>query len=376
MKKYSILIAVLIVLSLSLGSLAAQNGYDLFQKALAKERGEGNLEEAIELYKKVVEEAKDKSLAAKAQLRIGICYEKLGQEKAKQAQKAFQKVIENYPGQIEIVKVAREKLITLSKIQTHTEKGDKEFRIRKVMPLDVSGALSPDGRLLSFVDWDTGSGELAVIEIATGKKRRLTHRTSGDKSWYFVTNSIFSPDGKKIAFNRWKDNDTCDLRIINVDGSGQRIILSDKEINYYWPNDWTLDGKYILLTKKDKTNQVAYVSASDGNVRIIKEFSNSEPGEVTLSPCGRWIAYDFKQGEESEKHDIFLLAADGGREIPLMKHPADDRLLGWAPSGDWILFSSDRSGTWDAWIVPVKDGKPQGDPRIVKRNFGKMGVWE
>ena len=69
MRKYAVLVAVLVLLSLSFGSLAPQNGYDLFQKALAKERGEGNLEEAIALYKKVVEEAKDKSLAAKAQLR-------------------------------------------------------------------------------------------------------------------------------------------------------------------------------------------------------------------------------------------------------------------------------------------------------------------
>jgi len=49
MKKLSILIAVVILLSFSFGSFAQQNGYDLFQKALAKERGEGNLEEAIAL---------------------------------------------------------------------------------------------------------------------------------------------------------------------------------------------------------------------------------------------------------------------------------------------------------------------------------------
>ena len=68
MKKYSIpkksliLIAVLIslLITLSLVSNALQNGYDLFQKALAKERGEGNLEEAISLYKKVVKEGKPK----------------------------------------------------------------------------------------------------------------------------------------------------------------------------------------------------------------------------------------------------------------------------------------------------------------------------
>jgi len=103
MKKYAILIAILIslLITFSLISNALQNGYDLFQKALAKERGEGNLEEAIVLYKKVVEEAKDESLAAKAQLRIGICYEKLGKQ---EAQKAYQMVIDNYPQQTDTVK--------------------------------------------------------------------------------------------------------------------------------------------------------------------------------------------------------------------------------------------------------------------------------
>jgi len=106
MKKYAILIAILIslLITFSLISNALQNGYDLFQKALAKERGEGNLEEAIVLYKKVVEEAKDESLAAKAQLRIGICYEKLGKQ---EAQKAYQMVIDNYPQQTDTVKAAK-----------------------------------------------------------------------------------------------------------------------------------------------------------------------------------------------------------------------------------------------------------------------------
>lgn len=88
MKKYTLLIIALVLLVLSFASSAPQNGYDLFQKALAKERGEGNLEEAIALYQKVIKETKDESLAAKAQLRVGICLEKLGQKKAKEAQKA------------------------------------------------------------------------------------------------------------------------------------------------------------------------------------------------------------------------------------------------------------------------------------------------
>ena len=127
MRKYAILIAAVILLPIIFASSAAQNGYDLFQKALAKERGEGNLEEAISLYQKVVAETKDESLAAKAQLRIGICYEKLGQKKANQAQKAFQKVIDNYPSQTETVKVAKEKLSILVQAQTVIKKGARNL---------------------------------------------------------------------------------------------------------------------------------------------------------------------------------------------------------------------------------------------------------
>ena len=60
MKKYAILIIALVLLVLSFASSAPQNGYDLFQKALAKERGEGNLEEAISIWTMDVKEEKPK----------------------------------------------------------------------------------------------------------------------------------------------------------------------------------------------------------------------------------------------------------------------------------------------------------------------------
>ncbi len=56
----------------------AQNGHDLFQKALQKERAEGNLEAAIALYARIVEEhASDRALVAKALLQMGQDYERL-----------------------------------------------------------------------------------------------------------------------------------------------------------------------------------------------------------------------------------------------------------------------------------------------------------
>ena len=372
-QKLFVFIVFILILAFASSASVQQSAEQLYQSGIYKEEVEGELERAIEIYQTIVKQFPgNREIAAKAQLHIGLCYEKLGLE---EAQKAFQRVLDNFPDQADTVKVAKEKLSTLLNAKKVVEKGDEEFRIRKVMSLSILGSPSPDGRLLSYVDWDTGNGELAVIEIATGKKRCLTHKAPGDESWYFVGYSIFSPDGKKLAFTRWKDDDTTDLRIINVDGSGQRVLLSEKEIYDFLPNDWTADGKYILgvLQKNDKTNNIAYVSAIDGSFRIIKELDKVPPGRLGISSDARWIAYDFPQDEKSDKRDILLLADDGSREVPLVKHPADDRFLGWAPNGDWILFSSDRSGNWDAWIMPIKDGKPQGDIRLVMRDFGQVG---
>ncbi len=363
----------ILVFAVLLGAFS-QSGEDLFQKALRLERNEGKLIEAIELYNRVVAEEGNKEIAAQAQLRIGLCHEKLGEKNTKQAQEAFQKVLDNFPGQMNVVKVAKEKLSILLSAKKTAQKGAEELSIRKVMSLSILGGASPDGRLLSYVDWETGNGELATMEIATGKKRRLTHKDSEDDPWHMVSRSIFSPDGKKLAFTRWKADDTFDFRIINADGSGQRVLLDHEEIYSFLPNDWTKDGKYILgvLQEIDKKKNIAYVSSVDGSLQIIKELDKSSPGILSISPDGHWIAYDFPQDEKSDRRNIFLLSQDGSREIPLLKHPSDDRLLGWAPGGDWILFSSDRSGIWDAWIIPVSEGKTKGDPILVKQDFGQM----
>jgi len=81
-----------------------------FEKALLLEEANGQLQEAIALYQKVVTEAaSDEALAAQAQLHVGMCYEKLATEEAR---KAYQAVVEKYPSQQEVVRVARERLPT------------------------------------------------------------------------------------------------------------------------------------------------------------------------------------------------------------------------------------------------------------------------
>lgn len=411
MKRLSILIAIFILLSFSFGSLSAQNGYDLFQKALAKERGEGKLEEAIALYKKVINETKDESLAAKAQLRIGICYEKLG---TKEAQKAYQKVIDNYPGQTETVKVAKEKLSILMKAQTVIKKGDKEFRIRKVWDYARMGGIgnmgrpSPDGRYLLY--WDMDSLNVCALEFATKKMHFVTKEnvpsttkdTSSEKPIEFHWGgsnwggSIWSPDTKKVAYswlkfkNVFAFKDAWDgqgnlkdsfkeLRIIGFDGSNPRVLYSDDNLAEVNPLDWSQDGRHILaeFIRKDKTRQLMMISVADGSLQALKTFDylpradGLRIGEL-FSPDDRYVVFDLKQ-ENSSKRDIYLLSISGSNEVALVKHHADDFVLGWTPDGKSLIFASDRTGTTSIWAIRVSEGEPQGDPVLIKKDMG--AIW-
>ena len=373
MKKKSVGLSVIgILLMMVVMGAFPQSGEDLFQKALRLERSEGKLMEAIEIYNRVVALKGNEGLSAQAQLRIGMCYEKLGQKSVKLAQDAFQKVIDNYPQQSEEVRIAKEKLTLILKAQSKASTGEGELRISQVWAdpaTDLEGEPSPDGKYLSYVD----SGDLAVYEIETGQKRRLTKK--GSESNEYALTSRWSPNGKQIVYT-WCDGiGSCDLCIIGIEASKPRILLSDKDVRWIYTFDWSQDGNQILayFERRDgMSSQIVLVSTADGAVRVLKTFKESWPENMCFSPDGSYIVYDFPQKVGSPERDIFMLSNDGTREIPLVKHPSHDELLGWAPDGKNILFASDRNGTFSLWSIQSAEGKPQGKPELIRSSMGAI----
>ena len=244
--------------------------------------------------------------------------------------------------------------------------------------VDFYGETSPDGSYLSYVDWETG--DLAILELATGKKRRLTNKGSWDDPIEFAEFSRWSPDGKQIVYDWYNDDNPAfiDLYIIGLDGSKPRMLYSNEEMIWAQCYDWSPDGKQILacLTGKDGKNKIVLVSVADGSVRVLstlgQQGEDNWPKNMSFSPDGIYIVYDYPQKEDSRDHDIYLLSTDGSREIPLVEHPANDFVLGWAPNGKNVLFASDRTGTLGAWLIAVADGKPQGTPELVKPDIGRF----
>ncbi|MGH9784991.1 MAG: hypothetical protein ACRD88_12490, partial [Terriglobia bacterium] len=242
--------------------------------------------------------------------------------------------------------------------------------------VNTYGAPSADGRFLTYVDWATPA--LAIRNMVTGETRRVINGSWADPAQFPGGPSFFSPDGRKVVSLWFNEKKFEDLRVVPVnpepDGGRPRVLYRNEEIPYPYPAEWSPDGKSILATfwKKDETTQIALISVEDGSTRVLKSLDWRSPEVTRFSPDGRYIAYDFPPKQDSAERDIFVLAADGSQETPLIQHPADDRLLGWTPDGKYILFRSDRTGTLGAWLIEVAAGRPSGQPQLVKGDLGRI----
>jgi len=161
--------------------------------------------------------------------------------------------------------------------------------------------------------------------------------------------------------------------VAGLNGSEPRVLFhTADEAQWLQPADWSPDGRQVLVLGTHGKGQLALLSVTDGTLRVLKPLDRRFPRRMSFSPNGRYIACDLPSHPGSHSTDIFLLTADGSREFPLVKHPANDSLLGWAPDGRMVLFTSDRTGREGVWAITVAEGKPQSPPELLKPDLGPI----
>jgi RNA polymerase sigma factor (sigma-70 family) len=240
---------------------------------------------------------------------------------------------------------------------------------------DNMSAPSPDGRYLSYVNWEKGN--LAIHDFETGKNKDITDEGTWEKESQFADASVWSPDSRQIAY-LWFKGREASIRIIGINGSKPRVLHSNPPgLEGLCPRAWSRDGKHILALdwrEESETYDIVLVSVVDGSIRVLKSLEKLRASWHWMSPSpdGRYVVYDYPKSENSPNHDIFLLSTDGSHETTLVKHPANNFAPFWAPDGSRIVFASDRSGSMGIWVLEVVDGKAKGSPQLIKHNLNGM----
>jgi Tol biopolymer transport system component len=350
---------------------AGQDPAVTLQRAIQLETVDGNLNAAIEHYKQVIKSnGGNRSVAAQALLRLGGCYEKLGQE---EALKTYQQLVNDYADQQQEVKLARQRLAALTK-GTEAAASAPKFRRMEIpgKPPHRSGAmLSPDGTRFAFVAeggiWTVPVSGNVDPDIA-GQPIRLTKDMGAwDNGNIGFTWSV---DGQWIAF-RGRPEDSVYLVPASggeprrVDGIG-KIAAGAQSFRV----SVSREAKRIVFAQyKSEKDLAPYLFTIPGGGGDPTQLVAEQAIEPAFSPNGKLIAYrklgPLRPGSPRVTQ-IMVVSADGGEPAVVSSGAGFYTGPIWSPGGDMIAFgvsTNDVPEKLEIWIVPVStDGRPEAEP--------------
>jgi Tol biopolymer transport system component len=240
------------------------------------------------------------------------------------------------------------------------------------MPL---GSPSPDGRYVTDNSWS--GGDLVLRDLQTGEERPITDEGSWSPSVKFAQESRISSDGRLVAYTWYEPAAAMPgkvspgIRVIPVEGGESRVLVSNEDNRYVQPFDWSADATRVLvgLMRSDGATQIGLVDVADAELHIVKSLGRASLANMALSPDGRYVAYDVRRRERSPEHTVHIVAADGSHDREVTGPGGHSIVLGWEPSGRYLLYYGDGSGSPSVWALRTTEGRPQGEPVLIRSDL-------
>ncbi len=340
------------------------------KNAQHKAEVEGDLNGAIKAYRAIVAKYKsDRTVAATALMRMAECYQKLGKTEARET---YEQVIRDYADQIDAVTSARAKL---AGSVVARENGMVARQIWKGTELHFTASLGPDGR--SWATLDTATGDLAIRDLVTSTTKRMMLKTNWTESGEYCAWPLLSPDQKRIVYSWFSTQGPrhYELRVVDAEpGAKPRVLVRNPEFGYFEPAAWARDGRSVLvgIGIEERATRLVWISLADGSMKPLKSVDWREPGRPSLSPDGKFLAYDSLVKQGSMDREIRIIAADGSGEMVAAPAPGVNESPIWTPDGTRLVFTSNRSGTVGLWSIAVRDGKAVGAAQLAKPDIGDI----
>jgi Tol biopolymer transport system component len=166
--------------------------------------------------------------------------------------------------------------------------------------------VSPDGTQIACVVASGGPRQLALVPIEGGAPRVLTPGAAG-----FAYTPAFSPDGKLIAYSRWKPGGFRDIHIYELATGHERVLAVDRAMDV--DPRFTPDGRYLLYSS-DRTgiyDVYAYELATERLFQVTNVLGGAF--QPVVSPDGATLVYS---GFDSDGFDLYATRFDPARFLP------------------------------------------------------------
>lgn len=227
---------------------------------------------------------------------------------------------------------------------------------------------SPDGKTLVFARHTGSKIQLFLLDIKTGKERRLTKSKSPEYD------AVWSPDGKRLAFAFDKTSPNqgdIEVHLIDPDGKNQKpLAVTQGKLSHEESPAWSPDGKRIAYTSTRDGNQELYVIGIDGKNRKRLTSHPAIDAHPSWSPDGKRIAFATNRWGDLE---IASLELSTGRLTRLTRHKGLDDYPTWSPDGKQIAFTRNLRGNLEIFTM-APDGSDLRN-RTAKSGIDNFPGW-
>jgi hypothetical protein len=223
---------------------------------------------------------------------------------------------------------------------------------------------SPDGSLLAYRNWFTGS--LWIVNLATREmKERFSVAQAG-----MATLIDWSPDSRRLAFVNAPSTMGAigEVWVADVAGNAPATQLTPIEM-YAGCLDWAPSGNLILffsqfadyLSAISPTN-LWIVDPDTGLRRQLSYDFGISPCFAEWSPDSAWIVFQARNYLEGKNNpgDIWLIASDGGELKRLTADQTNNMAPSWV-SSTRIVYLREGMGIWEMDLTDgaVRQVSPQ-----------------
>ena len=235
-----------------------------------------------------------------------------------------------------------------------------DARVLTTIPgAETQAAVSPDGKRVAFVtSWpETGGPRRIYVQSLAGSAPR---EVAEDAMW-----PTWSPDGTRIAFqrsavDRAPGSFRAAIYVVTEYGTDERL-LAEGEVAL-GGMAWSPDGSTIVypgLAEGGERGGLFALDVASGEARRLTTADGPQAVDIrpTFSPDGEQIAFVRLYGGATAS--VFVVTSGGGE--PRRLTASDEQVAGvtWSPSGDAVVYSSDRTGLFRLWAVSPTGGKPE-----------------
>lgn len=207
-------------------------------------------------------------------------------------------------------------------------------------------AWTPDGASILITGSSEGGQCCGLFEVAAdgSSRHQLTSPGNGAHDFY----PSVSPDGRFVAFARYKSHSTASLHLLDRHSKETRQLTVDySDVRGL---AWTPDGRAIVFSSnRGGAYGLWLLPLSTGVARVV-----AAPGrnarEPAVSASGELVFVDVNDQLDLVRTD--LPQAQGAAFAPSSRRTHSPR---YSPDGKRVAFLSDRSGTLEIWVA-ASDG--------------------